>query len=80
MIDALQNTHESWLTHRTNAVIRVLTIFSVTMLPLTVITGLYGMNVRLPFAEHASVFHGILVVMLFLIAGMLGYFARKRWL
>ena len=80
MIDALQSTHESWLSHKTNAVIRILTIFSVTMLPLTFITGLYGMNVVLPYEQHPSIFMGIVMVMLVIIACMWGYFARKKWL
>lgn len=80
MSDALQDTHESWLSHQTNQVIRILTIFSVTMLPLTVITGFYGMNVRLPFEGHTYAFILIVVIMLLLLIGMFGYFVRKRWL
>ncbi len=80
MIDALQSTHESWLSHKTNEVIRILTIFSVTMLPLTVITGLYGMNVALPMDDHPFIFVGIVGSMASLVIGMLGYFMRKRWL
>jgi len=80
MIDALQDTHESWLTHKTNAVIRVLTIFSVVMLPMTFITGLYGMNVLLPHGENPNVFSGIIIVMLLLLSTMLGYFVKKKWL
>jgi magnesium transporter len=80
MIDALQDTHESWLTHRMNHVIRILTIFSVTMLPLTFFTGLYGMNVDLPFGQNTKAFVGIVLTMLVLLAGMLAYFMRKGWL
>lgn len=80
MIDALQDTHESWLTHKTNAVVRVLTVFSVTMLPLTFITGLYGMNVFLPYGQHPHAFIAIIFVMLMLLSTMLGYFVRKKWL
>lgn len=80
MSEALQDTHESWLSHKTNAVIRILTIFSVTMLPLTVLTGLYGMNVHLPFSEHPDAFIGVIFVMLSVIAVMLGYFVRRKWL
>ncbi|MDD3896948.1 MAG: magnesium transporter CorA family protein [Candidatus Peribacteraceae bacterium] len=80
MIDALQETHESWLSHKTNEVIRVLTIFSVTMLPLTFIAGLYGMNVALPFDHHPYAFFGIVVLLLLLTTGMIGFFVRKRWL
>ena len=80
MIDALQDTHESWLSHKTNAVIRILTIFSVTMLPLTFITGLYGMNVALPFGDQSHAFIGIIGVMLVILTGMFGFFIRKKWL
>lgn len=80
MIDALQDTHESWLTHKTNAVIQVLTIFSVVMLPLTFITGLYGMNVALPFGEHPMAFFMVAGVMSALMISMLLYFYRKHWL
>lgn len=80
MIDALQSTHESWLAHKTNAVVKVLTIFSVTMLPLTFITGLYGMNVDLPFDEYHSAFLGLAAFMIFIIAIMITFFKQKRWL
>ena len=80
MIDALQDTHESWLSHKTNEVIRVLTIFSVTMLPLTFITGLYGMNVLLPFGHHPFAFLGVVVCLLIIVTGMMGFFIKKKWL
>ncbi len=78
--EALQDTHETWIGHRTNAIIRVLTIFSVTMMPLTFITGLYGMNVPLPYAHHPLVFLGILGGMILVAVGLMSYFAWKRWL
>ncbi len=80
MIDALQNTHESWLTHKTNAIVRILTVFSVTMLPLTFITGLFGMNVLLPYQENPQAFVGLIVGMIAILGALLGYFAKKGWL
>jgi len=80
MIDALQETHESWLTHKTNAVVRILTVFSVTMLPLTFIAGLFGMNVMLPYQDHQQAFAVLIVGMGILMSGLLAYFARKGWL
>lgn len=80
MIDALQDTHESWLSHKTNAVIQVLTVFSVVMLPLTFITGLYGMNVALPMGHHPMAFFMVAGVMVALLTSMLWYFYRKHWL
>src|SRR4029453_18662315 len=46
--EALEDSNESVLSHRLNESLRVLTAFSVTLLPLTLLTGLFGMNVPLP--------------------------------
>jgi len=80
MIDALQDSHESWLSHKTNAIVRVLTAFSATMLPLTVVTGFYGMNVDLPFSAHPHAVTGIGILMALTFAVMLVVFLRKKWL
>jgi magnesium transporter len=80
MSEVLQDTHESWLTHRTNEVIRVLTIFSVTMVPLTFIASLYGMNVGLPYQNTPQAFEVLVGVMAFIMVSLLGYFAWKKWL
>ncbi len=80
MSEALQDTHETWLGHKTNEVIRVLTIFSVIMLPLTFLTGLYGMNVGLPYQNDPLVFIGILFLMVMCATSLVLYFARKKWL
>ncbi len=79
--EALQRTNESILTQRLNEIIKVLTIFSVLMLPLTVITGFYGMNVAgLPLAEYKYASEFITGLLVVAIIGMLAYFKKKRWL
>ncbi len=80
MSEALQDTHESWLSHKTNSVIRILTTFSVTMLPLTVLTGIYGMNVPIPNQQNPEIFYIIVFSMLVMVGGFFGYFAWKKWL
>ncbi len=80
LIESLQDTNESILSHTTNNVIKILTIFSVVMLPLTFITGLYGMNVALPLMERNSIFGFLVLVMISVIGGMLGFFRYKRWI
>ncbi len=77
---SLQETNESIISHTTNNVIKVLTIFSVIMLPLTFLTGLYGMNVALPYAENPQVFIGITGAMAMVVLVMLLFFKLKRWL
>lgn len=81
LISSLQETNESIISHNTNNVIKILTIFSVVMLPLTFITGFYGMNLEgLPFSaqNHAvAIVAGIIVLVVF---SMISYFRYKKWL
>src|SRR5471030_1811153 len=48
VIEALESTNESVISHRQNDVLRILTVFSFIMLPMFVITGIFGMNVKFP--------------------------------
>jgi magnesium transporter len=80
MSEVLQDSHESSLTHRTNEIIRLLTIFSVTMVPLTFIASLYGMNVGLPFQDDPRAFGIIASAMGTIFVILLGYFAWRKWL
>jgi len=80
VVEALEATNESVISHRQNDVLRVLTIFSVILLPLTLISGIFGMNVNFPgFSTHEA-FWTIVGVMLATILGMVGFFRWKRWL
>jgi magnesium transporter len=68
------------LTNRTNEIIKVMTFISTFFLPLTFITGLYGMNVELPIAARHDAFLIIVVVMLVFAIFFIGFFNRKKWL
>jgi magnesium transporter len=80
VVDGLESTNESVISHRQNDVLRVLTIFSVILLPLTLISGIFGMNVTFPGFDTHAAFWVIVVVMLAVIVGMVGFFRHKRWL
>ncbi|MGH2933409.1 MAG: CorA family divalent cation transporter [Gaiellaceae bacterium] len=80
VVEALEDTNESLISHQQNDILYVLTIFSVVMLPLTFLTGLFGMNVHFPGYEQAGTFWGILGGFVALIVAMLGFFRYKRWL
>jgi magnesium transporter len=81
VVDVLQRTNESLLTQRLNEVMKMLTIISVIMLPLTVITGFYGMNVAgLPFAESAFSTEIVFGFMVLVSVTMLFYFRKRSWL
>jgi magnesium transporter len=66
--------------HRQNDVLRVLTVVSVILLPLTLISGIFGMNVHFPGFETSEGFWAILGLMLAIAAGLVGFFRYKRWL
>jgi magnesium transporter len=69
------------MTHNTNKVIKVLTMLSVIMLPLTVITGYYGMNiVGLPLANHWLAPAIVILFLVLVVVIMLVFFKWKRWL
>jgi magnesium transporter len=79
---AILEAHLSNVSNRLNEVMKFLTIFSVIFLPMTVLTGLYGMNVPLvhfPGGEHLQ-FWWILGVMGAISAVMVWLFRRSRWL
>lgn len=80
IVEGLKDTNDSLYSHRTNEVIRVLTIIATIMLPLTLIASVYGMNIPLPGEDRQFSFVVILVIMLFAIGGMLLLFRRRRWI
>ncbi len=80
VVEALEDTNESVISHRQNDVLRVLTVFSVVLLPLTLITGFFGMNLRFPGYDTAWAFWVVFVGMVATLAGVLAFFRYKRWL
>jgi magnesium transporter len=80
VVEALEQTNESVIAHKQNDILRVLTVFSVIMLPLTLISGIYGMNVGIPRQHAVDTFWVIVGGMLLIAGGMLSYFRYKSWL
>jgi magnesium transporter len=80
VVEALEDTNESVIAHRQNDVLRILTVFSVVLLPLTLITGFFGMNVHFPGYESAAAFWAVLGGMIVLLVAMVAFFRAKRWL
>ena len=80
VVEALEDTNESVISHRQNDVLRILTVVSVVLLPLTLITGIFGMNVHFPGFETATAFWVIAGAMLGLAVGLIAFFRYKRWL
>ena len=80
VVEALEDTNESVLSHRVNEVLRVLTAFSVIILPLTLIASVWGMNVGVPGEGGTTPFWVIVGSMVGLLTAMIAYFRKRGWL
>jgi magnesium transporter len=80
VVEALETTNEQIVSHRQNEVLQILTIISFIMLPLFVITGIFGMNVHFPGENTSGGFWAIVGGMVTSVLGMVAYFRHKHWL
>ena len=80
LIESLSKTFDSMQANRTNEIIKILTFFSSILLPLTFVTGLYGMNINIPHADSPYAFLIIIILMVIIVATMLIYFKKKKWM
>jgi len=80
LIEGLSKTFDSLQTNRINEIMKILTFFSSIMLPLTMLSGMYGMNVNLPLQEHPYAFWIVSSIMGVIVITLLIYFKRKKWM
>ncbi len=76
-INGMRNIYTSMTSIKTNEIMKVLTILMALMMPLTVITGFYGMNIYLPFQERKDAYLIISGIMV-LSGAFLVWISRKR--
>jgi magnesium transporter len=81
VVVALAETADTLVSNRINEVMRGLTVISVIMLPLSLIAGIFGMNVDFPLDEgHPLSFIIILALMAVISLGMILVFRNRKWL
>jgi magnesium transporter len=68
------------LSSNMNQVMKVLTIIATIMMPLTLVSGIYGMNVGLPGQNSVSSFYIIMGIMFFISLIMLAFFKKQKWI
>lgn len=82
--DLISGSLEAYLSvvsNRLNEIMKVLTIFSVVMLPLTFIVGVYGMNFEnMPGLHSPYGYYATWLFMLIVALVMLFYFKRRGWI
>jgi magnesium transporter len=80
VVEALEDTNESVISHRVNDILRVLTAFSVVVLPLTFLASLWGMNVAVPGEQSIAAFWIIVGIMVGILVSMVAFFRYRGWL
>jgi magnesium transporter len=82
-ITSLLDAHLSNVSNRLNDIMRVLTVFTVIVSPLTLVAGIYGMNMKLPLVGSDSdprPFWWLMGGMAAAVAAMLAFFRKRDWL
>ncbi len=80
-IESLEETNHILVTLKMNEVIKILTLFSAFLLPLTLLASIWGMNTNfLPFKESVFDFWLIVGLMIIVLSGMIFYFRKRKWI
>jgi magnesium transporter len=80
LIRGYSMTFDSLQVNKTNEVMKILTLISSVLLPLTFIASLYGMNINLPIQNHPFSFVIVAGSMVAIAVAMIVYFKIKRWM
>ena len=82
LLTGILDIHISVQSRRLNEVMKVLTVIATLMLPLTLVTGFYGMNVVFPEVElfGGNSYFFILLLMVIISVLLIAYFRKKMWL
>jgi len=79
-ISGLHITVESIINQRTNKIITVLTVMSAALLPLTLLSGIYGMNIDLPFSHHPTIVFLMFLILISVIFAAIVIMRKRKWL
>lgn len=81
VINSALDAYLSTISNRTNDIMKVLTMIATIMMPLTLITGIYGMNFEsMPLLTREWGFFSIAILMILIGIGMLVFFRRRHWI
>ncbi|MCE4995718.1 magnesium/cobalt transporter CorA [Staphylococcus xylosus] len=80
MTDEIKDNYSSYNSFKMNSIMQVLTLVSVVFLPLTLITGIYGMNfTNMPELKWHYGYYIVLTIMLAISISCIVYFKKEKW-
>jgi magnesium transporter len=77
-INGMRNAYQTITSNRLNETMKILTMIMAIMMPITIVTGFYGMNVRLPLEDNYYSWIWILAIMIFVSLIMYLIFRRIK--
>jgi magnesium transporter len=79
-IALVREAFETEMANKTNELMKLFTIAAMFFSPLTLVTGIYGMNFRIPECSWNYGYIYVILLMLSISAGLFVYFKRRGWL
>jgi magnesium transporter len=80
VIEGLESTNESFISHKQQYRLQLLTVVTVILLPLTLLASIFGMNVGVPGEGDLGAFWPLVGAMAIIGLGLLALFRWRRWL
>ncbi|MDI6778536.1 MAG: magnesium transporter CorA family protein [Patescibacteria group bacterium] len=80
VVESLEETNDALLSDKLNHTMKVLTVFSAIMLPMTVISNILAMSAPIPFGHNQNGFWIWIAIMLFVSAITIGFFRWRKWI
>ena len=81
LISGMADIYLSSLSNRTNVVMKLLTVITTIFMPLTLLTGIFGMNFKyIPGLTEPWGFFAVMAAMVIISVTMLTLFRRKKWI
>jgi magnesium transporter len=77
-VESVEDAFKSMIDIQTNSIIKFLTIFSAFMLPLTLITSFYGMNISLPYQDTPYIAYASMCISVAVLGVAFLFFQKKR--
>lgn len=79
-VESLEDTNNSLLSNKLDMTMKVLTLFSAILLPLTVYSNILAMSADIPFAKNPNAFWIHITIMILIAVATIMIFKLKKWL
>lgn len=78
LLESLESTNTTLFTAKLNEIMRILTIFTALLLPVSIIIGFFGMNVSVPFQDNPRGFLFVVAILIVALISIYLFFKKKK--